>query len=370
MKNKFIFIFLFILIFSIVYYIFFYNVNEENYQTQKVKRADISESIEAIGKVYAREQVDVGAQVSGQILKIFVKEGDKVEEGDLIAQIDKDKQQNDFDIIKAKLESVKASLQSKEVALSIANKQYIREQKLFQNKATSLESLESIKNKFYSLKAEVAALKAEIIQLEISLKNSKKDLEYTTIRSPISGYIINIAVDEGQTVNANQNTPTIAIIANLDEMEVRMEIAEADVGKIKASEVVNFSLLSNPEVKYKAKIASIDLADTKNSSSNSSSSNDAIYYYAKFFVKNKNNFLRIGMSVENEIIIKTIKNALIIPTYAIKNDNDGYYVNVLNDKKVEKKYIKLGIKDSLNTEILSGLSLNDEIVLFSNSKKQ
>lgn len=109
----------------------------------------------------------------------------------------------------------------------------------------------------------------------------------------MDGVVINVAVDEGQTVNANQNTPTIVRIANLDQMEVRMEIAEADVGKIKIGTELDFSLLSDPQKTYQASIASIDPADTQisdsstssgssSSSSSSSSSNNAIYYYAKF----------------------------------------------------------------------------------------
>lgn len=368
MKYKILFIVLLIGIIFGIYYGVFYTKDKVQVVTQKIQRSNIEQSIEAVGKVYAKDQVDVGAQVSGQIIKLYVKVGDKVKQGDLIAQIDKDKQQNDLDITKAKLESIKASLESKKVAFDIASKQYQREQKLYAQKATSLESLETLKNNYYTLKADVADLNAQVIQLEISLKNAQKDLGYTTIRAPIDGYIINVAVDEGQTVNANQSTPTIVKIANLDEMEVRMEIAEADINKIKIGTEVNFAVLSDPDKKYQALISSIDPADTEvsdsSSSSNSSnSSSSAIYYYAKFFVPNKNNFLRIGMSIQNEIIIQSAKNVIVVPTYTIYNDTNGYYVEILeNDKKI-KKYIKLGIHDAINTEVLEGLSENEELII-------
>lgn len=365
MKYKILFIVLLIGIIFGIYYGVFYTKDKVQVVTQKIQRSNIEQSIEAVGKVYAKDQVDVGAQVSGQIIKLYVKVGDKVKQGDLIAQIDKDKQQNDLDITKAKLESIKASLESKKVAFDIASKQYQREQKLYAQKATSLESLETLKNNYYTLKADVADLNAQVIQLEISLKNAQKDLGYTTIRAPIDGYIINVAVDEGQTVNANQSTPTIVKIANLDEMEVRMEIAEADINKIKIGTEVNFAVLSDPDKKYQALISSIDPADTEvsDSSSSSNSSSSAIYYYAKFFVPNKNNFLRIGMSIQNEIIIQSAKNVIVVPTYTIYNDTNGYYVEILeNDKKI-KKYIKLGIHDAINTEVLEGLSENEELII-------
>lgn len=355
---------------------FFKKDDKAQLATQSITRINIDQSIEAVGEVYAKEQVDVGAQVSGQITKLYVQIGDKVKAGDLIAQIDKDKQQNDLDITKAQLASTKANLESKKVALEIASSQYQREQKLYSNKATSLENLETLKNNFYGLKASVADLNAQVVQLEITLKNAEKDLGYTTIRAPMDGIIINVAVDEGQTVNANQSTPTIVKIANLDEMEIRMEIAEADVSKIKVGTAVKFSILNDPEKKYEAKISSIDPANTttsdaksnSSSSSTSSSSTSAIYYYAKVFVKNRDNFLRIGMSVENSIVIKSAPNALAVPTYAIKNDKGGYFVELLRGGQIVKSYVKIGIKDSINTQILDGVSENDLLVLSSSAK--
>ncbi|BEJ80318.1 TPA: efflux RND transporter periplasmic adaptor subunit [Campylobacter coli] len=361
-------------LFGVGAYFIFFNDNEKiTYLTQKVKKIDISQTIEAVGKVYAKDQVDVGAQVSGQIIKLYVDVGSHVKQGDLIAQIDKDKQQNDLDITKAQLESAKANLESKKVALEIASKQYQREQKLYAAKASSLENLEIQKNNYYSLKASVAELNAQVIQLEITLKNAKKDLDYTTITAPIDGVVINVAVDEGQTVNANQNTPTIVRIANLDEMEIKMEIAEADVNKIKIGTELEFSLLNDPQKTYRASIASIDPADTEVSdssssySSSSSSSSNAIYYYAKFYVQNKDNFLRIGMSIQNEIVIASVKDVIAVPTYAIKNDAKGYYVEILQNQKAVKKYVKFGIKDSINTQILEGVDENEELIISSSA---
>ncbi|EAK9939377.1 efflux RND transporter periplasmic adaptor subunit [Campylobacter lari] len=369
-------IFLIILIIG-VYFFFFVNKEEYNYLTYEVKKQDITQSIEAIGEVYAKTQVDVGAQVSGQITKLYVKLGDHVNEGDLIAQIDKDKQQNDLDITKAQLESAKANLESKKIALDIATKQYQREQKLYTKKATSLENLENLKNTFYALRANVADLKAQTTQLEISLKNAQKDLAYTTITAPSKGEIINVAVEEGQTVNANQNTPSIVRLADLSEMEIRMQIAEADINKISVGKKVKFSILNEPDKKYEATISSIDPANTTisdatsntNLNSNSSTSTSAVYYYARVFVKNDNNFLRIGMSTENEIAIKTENNTLVIPTLAIKSDTSGYYVEILKANNISVKTpVELGIKDSLNTQILDGINEGDLVIIGKNKK--
>ncbi|ECK1938016.1 efflux RND transporter periplasmic adaptor subunit [Campylobacter lari] len=376
--KKIIYLSMFLIILIIgVYFFFFANKEEYNYLTYEAKKQDITQSIEAIGEVYAKTQVDVGAQVSGQITKLHVKLGDHVNEGDLIAQIDKDKQQNDLDITKAQLESAKANLESKKIALDIATKQYQREQKLYAKKATSLENLENLKNTFYALRANVADLKAQTTQLEISLKNAQKDLAFTTITAPSKGEIINVAVEEGQTVNANQNTPSIVRLADLSEMEIRMQIAEADINKISVGKKVKFSILNEPDKKYKAVISSIDPANTTisdatsntNLNSSSSASTNAVYYYARVFVKNDNNFLRIGMSTENEIAIKTENNTLVIPTLAIKSDTKGYYVEILKANNISVKTpVKLGIKDSLNTQILDGINEGDLVIIGKNKK--
>lgn len=375
--KKIAYLILLIILIGVGVYYYFYNKDEFNYLTYEVKKRDITQSIEAIGEVYAKTQVDVGAQVSGQITRLYVRLGDYVKEGDLIAQIDKDKQQNDLDITKAQLESAKANLESKKIALNIALKQYTREQKLYEKKATSLESLENLKNNFYALKASVADLNAQTTQLKISLKNAQKDLAYTTIVAPSKGEIINIAVEEGQTVNANQNTPSIVRLADLSEMEIRMQIAEADINKISVGKSVKFNILNEPEKKFEAIISSIDPANTTitdatsntNLNSNLNSGASAVYYYARVFVKNDNNFLRIGMSTENEIAIKTQKNVLVVPTLAIKNDTEGYYIEILKDNKnIIKKPVKLGIKDNLNTQIVEGINEGDLVIIGKNKK--
>lgn len=341
---------------------------EAKYVSKKVTKQALSVKVEAIGEVYAKNQVDVGSQVSGQVTKIYVKLGQFVKKGQKIAQIDKDKQQNNYDITNARLQAAKISQESISIAYDIALSQYERQQGLYKRMASSKTQLEEKQTIFYKIKAELKDAKAKVAELEISLKNAIKDLAYTRINAPMDGYIVNIAVEQGQIVNAVQNIPTIARLANLSVMEIRMQIAEADINKIKKGQKVFFSILSDPAKKFKAKVAQIDLANTqlsdaKSGSYNSNASSNAVYYYARSFVRNKDNFLRIGMSVQNEIIIKSLKDILAVPTTAIKKDQKGFYVVLLKNKKEEKSYVSLGSSDALNTQILSGVKLGDEVLI-------
>ena len=216
----------------------------------------------------------------------------------------------------------------------------------------------------------------------IKLDTAKKDLSYTQITAPLSGTIVSVPVKEGQTLNANQTTPTIAQIANLNELEIVMEITEGDITKIKPSQMVEYSILSNPHRKFHAPITTIDpglttLSDGKygnsqsSTSSSSSSSNSAVYYYAKALAENKDNFLKIGMTTESRVIIAQSNDTLIIPANALIDENGTKFVLVALDEigtKSEKRAVKIGISDSVNVEILDGVGENDMLIIHDESR--
>lgn len=343
----------------------------------KVWRGNLQNYVVANGEVQARNLTDIGAQVSGQIKKLYVKIGDSVQKGDLIAQIDSVTQENEVKNLQAQLLIDEADLNATQIAANVAKTQFLREQKLFKADATSRESYENAQNTYYLKFATLEQIKAKINQTMIKLDTAKKDLSYTQITAPLSGTIVSVPVKEGQTLNANQTTPTIAQIANLNELEIVMEITEGDITKIKPSQMVEYSILSNPQRKFYAPITKIDpglttLSDGKygNSqnlnSNSSSSSNSAVYYYAKALAENKDNFLKIGMTTENRIIIEQSENVLIVPLNAVIDENGDKFVSVALDgfgAKFEKRAVKVGISDNMNIEILDGLQEGEDIIL-------
>lgn len=343
----------------------------------KVWRGNLQNYVVANGEVQARNLTDIGAQVSGQIKKLYVKIGDSVQKGDLIAQIDSVTQENEVKNLQAQLLIDEADLNATQIAANVAKTQFLREQKLFKADATSRESYENAQNTYYLKSATLEQIKAKINQTMIKLDTAKKDLSYTQITAPLSGTIVSVPVKEGQTLNANQTTPTIAQIANLNELEIVMEITEGDITKIKPSQMVEYSILSNPQRKFYAPITTIDpglttLSDGKygnsqsSNSNSSSSSNSAVYYYAKALAENKDNFLKIGMTTENRIIIDQSENALIVPLNALIDENGDKFVSVALDgfgAKFEKRAVKVGISDNMNIEILDGLQEGEDIIL-------
>lgn len=340
------------------------------YITQKASRGTLSKKVQATGEIFATELVDVGAQVGGQIKRLYVKLGDSVKKGDMIAEIDSQTQQNNVDNRKAQLEIYTAQLEKAKVALEIAKTQFEREQNLYKNSATSRLEFENAKNSYASASANIKEIKAQINQAKIALDTAQIDLGYTKILAPMDGIVVSVQVEEGQTLNANQTTPTIVNIADLSKVKLKMQIAEGDITKISVGTNVEYYILSEPNKKFKTTISSIDpglttLSDGKysNTTTSSTTSSSAIYYYAQSIVDNSEGILRIGMTTENSLMISEVKDAIIVPSIAIKSQGDDKFVDILlEDKKVERRIVKTGITDSINTQITSGINEGDAII--------
>lgn len=363
----------------------FFKVKEEEVEfiTKKAKKGSFSKKVDATGEIFATELIDVGAQVSGQIKKLYVKLGDQVKKGDMIASIDSSTQQNSIDNKEAQLAIYKAQLESAKVALNIAKTQFDRENALFSKNATSKQEFESAKNTYSANSAKIKELEAQIKQTNIELSTAKINLGYTKITAPRDGTVVSVQVEEGQTVNANQTTPTIVNIADLSHVKMKMQIAEGDITKIKVGTPVEYSILSEPTKKFQTTVSSIDpglttLSDgsygssssSKSSYSSSSSSSSAVYYYAQSIVDNKDGILRIGMTTQNELLIANVEDAIIVPSIGIKKDENGTFVYVLKDGKAVKTAVKTGIKDNLDTQIISGINEGDEIITSQGSSSE
>ena len=363
----------------------FFNIKDEKVEfiTKKAKRGSFSKKVDATGEIFATELIDVGAQVSGQIKKLYVKLGDQVKKGDMIASIDSSTQQNSIDNKEAQLAIYKAQLESAKVALNIAKTQFDRENALFTKNATSKQEFESAKNTYSANSAKIKELEAQIKQTNIELSTAKINLGYTKITAPRDGTVVSVQVEEGQTVNANQTTPTIVNIADLSRVKMKMQIAEGDITKIKVGTPVEYSILSEPTKKFQTTVSSIDpglttLSDgsygssssSKSSYSSSSSSSSAVYYYAQSIVDNKDGILRIGMTTQNELLIANVEDAIIVPSIGIKKDENGTFVYVLKDGKPVKTVVKTGIKDNLDTQIISGINEGDEIITSQGSSSE
>ena len=383
MRKNIKFIVIIAIVFGVGYYIYsnFYNKKPKNeYITSKAVKKELTKSIDSNGEIYATELIDVGAQVSGQIKRLYVRLGDMVKKGDMIAEIDSATQQNNVDTKRAQLTTYEAKLNSAKVALEISKSKFNRSKELYEKKATSKDEYENAKNTLATNEALLKEYESLIAQTKIQLNTAEIDLGYTKITAPKDGIVVSIRVEEGQTVNSNQTTPTIVNIADLSRLQLKMEIAEGDITKIKKGQNVEFSIFSEINKKFKTTISSIDpglttLSDGKDSSSNSSSSSSsssssAVYYYAKATIDNSSGIFRIGMTTQNTIFLESVKDAIVISEMAIKKENEKDIVYVLKNGTPERREVKVGLIDNLKAQILSGVQEGDEVITSSGNTNE
>lgn len=346
-----------------------------NYLTETVRRGEILATVNASGELDAMVSVDVGAQVSGQIEKLYVELGRQIKKGDLIAEIDSTTQRNELEKSKAQLASYEAQLAARKVTRDVAQARYNREVKLRSTDSTSRENLESAQQTLASAKADVAEMESQIVQARLAVSTAETNLGYTRISAPLDGTVVSIPVEEGQTVNANQTTPTIVKIADLSRMENKIEISEGDITRVAPGMPVIYTILSEPDISFRARLDSIDPGNTSvtnagatsSGSSSSSSSNEAVYYYGKSIVSNEDGRLRIGMTTQNTIVVSRAQDVIIVPSIVLEKrtarGRTSYFVQVLTPAgTVEERAVETGVSDNLNTQIVSGLAEGERVV--------
>ncbi len=340
-----------------------------SFATETVHRGNIEDSVLATGMLQASKLVAVGAQVSGQIEKLGVALGDEIKQGDLVAQIDSLTQQNMLREANASLNSLNAQIRAKQAQILQAKSEFNRQKLMLADKASSQADFESAQANLAIYNAELEQLKAELEQAKISVDSAKLDLGYTTISAPMDGTVVYSAVEQGQTVNANQTTPTIIELAQLDRMTVKAQISEADVVNVKPGLPVYFTILGKPNKQYHGTLRAIEPGPTLmdgDDSNLSVSDSEAIYYHGLFEVDNPDRTLRIGMTAQVSIILNQAENALLVPAQVVAKlpgHEPRYQVPVLANGQQEMRDVTIGINNKVFTEVTSGLEEGDQIIV-------
>jgi macrolide-specific efflux system membrane fusion protein len=344
--------------------------------TAPVTRADLQDTVLANGTLEAFKQVSVGAQVSGQVKSLKVTLGDDVKKGQLVAEIDSMTQQNTLRNARAALASVQAQLHSAKSTLAQARRTLARQQQMRRSEASAPADLESAQEAVEVAEAEVAAQQAQLEQARISVDTAEVNLGYTRITSPIDGQVVAIVTEEGTTVNANQSTPTILIVAQVDTMTVKASISEADVTSVKPGQKAWFTILGEPRRRFEARLRTVEpatdsISSTSTSSSSTSSTSSttsatAIYYNGKFEVPNPDRLLRISMTAEVHVVRGEARGALSIPVGALgaRQDDGRTLVQVLGpDGMPQPRAVRIGLNNNVAAQVLDGLKEGERVVL-------
>lgn len=342
--------------------------------TATAEQRPLQQAVLADGTLTASKLVSVGAQASGQIKRLRVELGDRVKQGQLVAEIDSMTQQNALQNAQAALKNIEAQRAAKQAQLSNYRATFARQQAMLARNLTAKAEYDDAQAMLIATEAEIRALDAQIVQAQIEVNTAQVNLGYTRIVSPMDGTVVSVPVEEGQTVNAVQSAPTLIKVANLDTMTVKAQISEADVIKVEPGMKVWFTILGEPHKRYEGTLRAIEPApDSINndsssssltSSSSSSSDKTAIYYYGLFDVPNPQHRLRISMSAEVHIVLGERKNAVVIPATALDNIDGKTSVQVLDaSQQVTRRQVEVGLNDNVEAEIVSGLKPGEKVVL-------
>lgn len=339
-----------------------------------VARADIEDGVLATGTIEAAKLVAVGAQATGVVTKLYVALGDTVKKGQPIAEIDSSNQRNDLQRAEAGVLGVRAQRASKVALLTQTRLAAERLRALVAIDAGSRADLETAEATYATTKADIASLDAQLSQAQIAENTTRVNMGYTHVVAPIDGTVVAVLNEEGQTVNAAFNVPSIVKLARLDTMTVKAQISEADVPRVRPGMPVWFTLLGDPDRRYESTLKRVEPGPTTLASDSSGSGGaaaatpagaaKAIYYNGIFEVPNPDGSLRIAMTAQVTIVVAVAKDVLSIPSAALgARDPDGRYkVRVLNGSKIDERLVRVGLDNRVRAEVKDGLVAEEMVV--------
>lgn len=327
-------------------------MQESRYQTETVTRAPLSASVTATGTIEPILQVEVGTQVSGIIAKIYADYNSMVKKGELLAVLDKT-------VLESELASRKSDLASSENEYEYQVKNYTRIKQLYEKKLVSESDYETASYQYQKARNSFDRSKSDLVK-------AQTNLSYATICSPIDGVVLSRTVDEGQTVAASFNTPTLFTIANdLTKMQVVADVDEADIGKVAEGQKVTFQVDAFPDENFEGVVTQVRLEPTTTS--------NVVTYEVIIDAPNPTLKLKPGLTANITIYILQKENVLSVPVKALNLHLDTTentmdiagstrQVWVRKGNQIEKRVVETGVSDGIRTEILSGLNENDSLI--------
>lgn len=360
---------------------------QPRYVLSPVTQGDIVESVQSTGTVQPLTQVQVGAQISGRIAKVFVDFNSIVKKGDVIAEIDPTLLGATVEQNRAQAAAAEAQLGRTQAALATAQATLSRIERLKAENLTSQADVDQARGQRDVAEAEVATARATIIQTKAQLSYSRTNMTYARIYAPIDGIVVNRSIDPGQTVAASFQSPTLFVIAeDLRRMRILAEIDEADVGKLAEG--------MNAEASVDAFAGEVFHGEVSQVRYNPNSVQGVVTYLAVVDVDNPDMKLRPGMTATVTVKTRQVKGVMRLPNAALRyrptppnrveaakegiefkpepppeslpHGKGRIYLltdTSLGKEKAGPKVIDIGITDGINTELkTSELGLGTKVV--------
>ncbi|QND69532.1 efflux RND transporter periplasmic adaptor subunit (plasmid) [Mesorhizobium loti] len=335
--------------------------------TQRVILGSVEETVLANGVLEPARTVRVGAQVSGQLKTLYVKLGQTVKSGDLIAEIDPTKEQHKLLTAQANLASANADRKEAGIRLKEAEMDFRRKKTLSRNKAASAADLEKAQATFFAQEAKVEQCEARIEEKTLAVEEARAILDHTKLSAPMDGVVVAVLVKEGQTLNSSQAVPGIVVLAQLDVMRVKVQISEIDIARVKPGQNLRFTLLGDTRVPISGVLEEIEpappsIADDLSAETQAS----AVYYNGLFSTSNPEGRLRPKMNALVKVVSGQAENVPLVAWSALTEpDAHGRYRVQIRTPSGEltERLVTIGLTDTLKAQVLDGLSVGDEVVI-------
>ena len=358
---------------TVIALIIFFNLRSKREKTtkvtvEKVKKHDLTSIVSASGEVKPKKNVNVSAQIPGRIIKIGVKEGQRVKEGDFLLKLDSTQYEANADRDRALIHSYRAELIKAKAALKKDESYYQRQKALFIEKLVSREQLEAGKAQYDISKAQYESILYQIKQAEASLSSTLDNLSKMVYRSPINGIITSLRVEEGEVamIGTMNNPGTILMtIADLSIMQVEVDVDETDVINVKMERPAEVRIDAFPEKTIKGEVTEIGSSALQKTITSQESKD----FKVVITLENPPKELKPGLSASADIITAEKKNVLAVPISALilkekkgkEEQEEGIYV--VKENRVKFRPVKKGIMGEMMVEIISGLKEGEEIVI-------
>jgi HlyD family secretion protein len=353
------------------------------------ERGDIARSVVATGKIEPLTKVEVKSKASGIVEKIYVDAGDRVKEGQVIAELDKEQLRASVAEARANLEAAQAAQQAAEAAyqknivdaegpdIPFLKADMDRAHSLFQQGLIAQNAMQDAE-KNYQLarnrqtsaqrgvvmsKAQVAQAKAQVAQAKAALDNAQENLRYATITSPIAGTVLSRDVEVGDAVSSilvlGSQATLVATLGDTREVYVRGKVDEADIGKVYLDQAARIVVESFKDKKFQGKVTKISPLGLEK--------DNVTTFEVRVSIQNPGGELRANMSANAEIILEEKKNVLLISEGAVIFDKDKFAAVEIPDARAsegrKKIAVKLGISNGVKAEVLSGLAEGQKVIL-------
>jgi len=355
----------------------------------KVERGDLAKSVVATGKVEPITKVEIKSKASGIVKKLYVDYGDRVKKGQLLAQLDKVEIEAQVDQSKAALQAAEANLASSQAdwqraqvdaegpdvpllkrayerALGMAKDGVVSQSDLddaHKNYALALNKQNVAKAQVTVLKAKIAQAQAEVAQDEANLKQAEEQLSYTDIISPIDGIVLSRDVEIGDAVSSilvlGSSATLVMTLGDTSQVYVKGKVDESDIGKVYLGQPARIKVESFKEKTFYGKVTKISPMGVEK--------DNVTTFEVRVSINNPGGELKAEMTANAEIILEEHKNVLQIPEGAIMYDQDKKASVDVPDPKAKdgmrKVAVNIGISNGAKTEVLSGLTQGQEVVL-------